>query len=236
MQFLQKQEASSSCVSDRTAPVCVCILAPSSQDLEEQQRILTNCRHQLVQSNIRSGQELLHQLNSSEAFLTEEQLLQSFFRLSLHDGSVLSTRLKCTTSSGMMTLPSIVNVFFEQSSKTPFDGQPDDGSDSATGVQDDDEELEDDGLIRRSQSNDPILLKNQTTVSAFNSRASRGGRAIQSLPVCDIASASDEVGSYHVEVVPFAREEHEGGNRSVEPFGGIKDGDDGDNDDDDASR
>ena len=112
--FLQKQEANAACVSDRTAPFCVGIISLSSRDLKEQHRVLSNCRIQLAESNIQSGQHLLHALGSiQEAGISGEDLvLQHFFHLSLDEIKVLSARLKCNLSSEVITLPSVVNVFF----------------------------------------------------------------------------------------------------------------------------
>ena len=235
---MQRREASASCVLDRTAPVCVGILARSSTDLEMQQRTLEGCRTQLAKSKIGNGSDLLLQLNASEVMedFSQEQLLQRFFHLSLDEGKALITRLKCNTSSEILALPSVVNVFFEQSAKTPFvDYNPMiDGRSDAESSQD--EDLEDDLPIRRMKSTDPILMKNQTAVSAFSSPASKGGKAIHGLPDCVVDADNDEVGSFHVEIVPFARTEVESVKRSVEPFGGAKDSGDDEQGDEDASR
>jgi hypothetical protein len=235
---LQRREASASCVLDRTAPVCVGILARSSTDLEMQQRTLEGCRTQLAESKIGNGSDLLLQLNASEVMedFSQEQLLQRFFHLSLDEGKALIMRLKCNTSSEIVALPSVVNVFFEQSAKTPFvDYNPMiDGRSDAESSQD--EDPEDDLPIRRMKSTDPILLKNQTAVSAFISPASKGGKAIHGLPECVVDADNDEVGSFHVEIVPFARAEVESVKRSVEPFGGAKDSGDDEQGDEDASR
>jgi hypothetical protein len=208
-------------VSDRTAPFCVGILSLSSRDLKEQHRVLSKCRIQLAESKIQSGQHLLHALGSiQEAGISGEDLvLQHFFHLSLDEIKVLSARLKCNLSSEVITLPSVVNVFFEHIAEKQSLIIEDD--DILFCIQDDGEEELELDPFRRMQSNDPILLKNQASASAFVSPASKGGQAVQHLPECDISAQSDVTGSFHVEVVPFVREKH-----SVEPFCGTDDGED----------
>jgi hypothetical protein len=226
---LQRHEARASCVVDGTAPICVGLHSRSSSYLEEQQRILEHCRTQLAKSKIDNAPELLRQLNSCVVmeFSSQEQLLQNFFHLSLDEGNTLSMRLKCNSLSKITPLPLLVNIFFEQSAKTPFvDYDP--GTDGSSDVQSwrEEECLEDDPILCRMQSNNPMLLKNQANVSAIISSASTGGKAVQHLPQCEITADTDEVGSFHVEVVPFAREEDKSVKRSVEPFGGARDSDD----------
>jgi hypothetical protein len=214
----------------------VCILANSSKDLQEQQRVLSHCRAYLSKLSINSSQDLLRELNSDVAadICPHQELLQRFFRLSPDDGTILSLRLKLNNSSGMIVLPSVVHIFFEQNAKTPFVGyNPVCGDRSDETRQDSDDEHEDDWPLHRMQSNDPILLKNQATVSVFISAASQGGEAVQSLPVCETTADTDEVSSFHVEVVPFAQPDDE---IAEEPFGGAKDSDDDGKDEDEAAR
>jgi hypothetical protein len=216
---LQRLDAFASCVLDRTAPICVCILGRSSTDLAEQQCILKKCRDKLVESNIDSGPELLLRLNAFKVmeFSSQEQLLEHFFDLNEGDiGKALSTRLKCNTSSEIMALPSVVKVFFEQSAENTIDECCD------TESSQDNPEL--DLPICRMKSNDPILSKNQPSVSAYISAALKGGTAVRELPNCDFTTSNDEVGSFHVEIDPFARGNCHSG--SWEHFGGAKDSDD----------
>ncbi len=217
---LQRLDAFASCVLDRTAPICVCILGRSSTDLAEQQRILKKCREHLVESHIDSGQKLLLRLNAFDVkeFSSQEQLLQNFFRLSLDEGKALSTRLKCNTSSEIMALPSVVKVFFERSAEN------DECSDTESSQY----------LPIRQKSNDPILKQNQPSVSAYMSTASIGGTAVHGLPKCDFTASNDGVGSFHVEIDTFARGNCHSG--SWERFGGANDSDNHDHGGDDASR
>jgi hypothetical protein len=228
----QRLESSADCVTDRTAPICSSILANSSDDLLNHHRVLSKCRDHLAKLNIGSGEELLHQLNSSESreLLSLDQLLEVFFHLSPDESLVLCTRLKLNTSSEMMTLPSVVNVFFQKSRSARFiDGYLTDES-----GEDDDEIFEDGVPLRRMQSSDPILSKNPSSVSAVVMPASKGGKAVQSLPECSVAEDSDVVGSFHVEIVPFT-----GNQQPKEPeelFGGAQYNDDRGGDSDDSSR
>ncbi len=196
------------------------ILSLSSKDLKEQHRVLTNCRIRLAESNIQSGQHLLHELGSIQetGISGEDLVLQHFFHLSRDEIKVLSARLKCNISSEAITLPSVVNVFFEHRAEKQSPIIEND--DSLFCIQDDGEEEPEFDPFRRMQSNDPILLKNQ--VSAFVSPASKGGQALQHLPKCDVSAQSDVTGSFHVEIVHFVKEKH-----LVEPFCGTDDGEDG---------
>ena len=229
--MLQRLQSSADCVTDRTAPICSSILADSSEDLLNRHRVLSKCRDHLAKSNIGSGEELLHRLNcsGSRELLSLDQLLEGFFHLSPDESVVLRTWLKLNTSSEMMTLPSKLNLFFQKNiSARCIDGYMIDES-----GQDGDENLEDEAPLRRMQSSDPILLKNQSIVSAVVMPASKGGIAVQSLPECSVAEDSDIVGSFHVEIVPFASNQPE---EPEELFGGAQYIDDQGGSVDDPSR
>jgi hypothetical protein len=190
---LQNQEANLSCISDRTAPLCICIFAHSSADHIEQQRILNKCRLQLHSRNIFSGQQLLDNLNSLDA-----AGLQNFFELSPDEVRVLSPRLSLNKTSGIVSLQ-VLNIFFGQQAEAIGDVP-----DSAFS-HDDDEQLEDDSLVfyQRMPSDHPILKKHVTAVSAFNSSAATGGKALERLPECDMTSGTDALGSFHEDIKQF---------------------------------
>jgi hypothetical protein len=173
--ILQRNEAGASCVKDRTAPVCVCMMADSSQHLQEQQFVLEKCRRILREMNIRLGLQLLHVLKNftSEEFQAKEPLalFDAFFQLTPEESEVLRRRLLCNTVSDMITLQGAINVFFESSSETTIaDDDDSDGCDDETGP------------FTRMQSNDPILLKNRAAISALVLPQSEGGQATHSLP------------------------------------------------------
>jgi hypothetical protein len=220
--ILQRNEAGASCVKDRTAPVCVCIMADSSRHLQEQQCVLQKCRRKLLDLKIPSGPDLKNFISEKEEFQAKEPLalFELFFELSAEESEALSARLLCNTVSDLITLQGAINVFFESSSETTI-ADDDDDSDGWD---------DDAGPFTRMQSNDPILLRNRAAISALGLPQSGGGHATHSLPEYTHSADSDEVGSFHPGLATFSRKEVEIDKEP--PFGiPIQDEDDGNSDD-----